>query len=89
MRYEDPNGDYGRQERQRKIVEGIVKKVLSLDGITQYQTILNAVEQNMKTDMSFDDMRTLAFNYRSAFQTIKQDQLQGKDSCKTASHISE
>jgi len=78
MRYEDPNGDYGRQERQRKIVEGIVKKVLSLDGITQYQTILNAVEQNMKTDMSFDDMRTLAFNYRSAFQTIKQDQLQGE-----------
>ncbi|WP_411814134.1 LCP family glycopolymer transferase [Enterococcus casseliflavus] len=78
MRYEDPNGDYGRQERQRKIVEGIVKKVLSLDGITQYQTILNAVEQNMKTDMSFDDMRTLAFIYRSAFQTIKQDQLQGE-----------
>ena len=78
MRYEDPNGDYGRQERQRKIVEGIVKKVLSLDGITQYQTILNAVEQNMKTDMSFDDMRTLALNYRSAFQTIKQDQLQGE-----------
>ncbi|WP_429960652.1 LCP family protein [Enterococcus sp. AZ012] len=78
MRYEDPNGDYGRQERQRKIVEGIVKKVLSLDGITQYQTILNAVEQNMKTDMSFDDIRTLAFNYRSAFQTIKQDQLQGE-----------
>lgn len=78
MRYEDPNGDYGRQERQRKIVEGIVKKVLSLDGITQYQTILNAVEQNMKTDMSFDDMRTLAFNYRSAFQTIKLDQLQGE-----------
>lgn len=78
MRYEDPNGDYGRQERQRKIVEGIVKKVLSLDGITQYQTFLNAVEQNMKTDMSFDDMRTLAFNYRSAFQMIKQDQLQGE-----------
>ncbi|NKD32794.1 LCP family protein [Enterococcus casseliflavus] len=78
MRYEDPNGDYGRQERQRKIVEGIVKKVLSLDGITQYQMILNAVEKNMKTDMSFDDMRSLAFNYRSAFQTIKQDQLQGE-----------
>ena len=32
----------------------------------------------MKTDMSFDDMRTLAMNYRSAFQTIKQDQLQGE-----------
>ncbi|WP_411813644.1 LCP family glycopolymer transferase [Enterococcus casseliflavus] len=78
MRYDDPNGDYGRQDRQRKMVEAIVKKVLSLDGVSQYQTILNAVENNMKTDMSFDDMRTLALNYRSAFQTIKQDQLQGE-----------
>ncbi|WP_170927561.1 LCP family protein [Enterococcus sp. 6D12_DIV0197] len=78
MRYDDPNGDYGRQDRQRKMVEAIVKKVLSLDGVTQYQTILNAVENNMKTDMSFDDMRTLAMNYLSAFQTIKQDQLQGE-----------
>lgn len=78
MRYEDPNGDYGRQDRQRKMVEAIVKKVLSLDGVSQYQTILNAVENNMKTDMSFDDMRTLALNYRSAFQIIKQDQLQGE-----------
>lgn len=26
MRYEDPNGDYGRQERQRKVIEGIVQK---------------------------------------------------------------
>ena len=78
MRYDDPNGDYGRQERQRKMVEAIVKKVLTLDGVTQYQSILNAVEKNMKTDMSFDDMRTLALDYRSAFQTIKQDQLQGE-----------
>ncbi|GEB27125.1 transcriptional regulator [Enterococcus casseliflavus] len=77
MRYEDPNGDYGRQERQRKIIEGIMKKALSLDGISQYQNILSAVESNMKTDMSFNDMRTIAMNYRSAFQTIHQDQLQG------------
>lgn len=27
MRYEDPNGDYGRQERQRKIVEGVAKSI--------------------------------------------------------------
>lgn len=78
MRHEDPNGDYGRQERQRKIVEGIAKKVLSFDGVSQYQSILTAVESNMKTDMSFDDMRTIALNYRDAFGTVKQDQLQGE-----------
>ncbi len=26
MRHEDPNGDYGRQERQRKIVEELLRK---------------------------------------------------------------
>ncbi|ARV05075.1 LCP family protein [Enterococcus faecalis] len=74
MRYEDPNGDYGRQERQRKIVEGIARKVLS----SNYQSVLNALETNMRTDMSFTDMRKIAFDYRDAFGTIKQDQMQGE-----------
>ena len=67
-----------------KIVEGIAKKVLSFDGVSKYQDILSAVESNMKTDMSFDNMRTIALDYRDAFKTIKQDQLKGKASCKMA-----
>ena len=78
MRYEDPNGDYGRQGRQRKIVEGVAKKVLSLNGVSNYQPVLNTLESNMKTDMSFDEMKKIALDYRDAFSTIKQDQLQGE-----------
>ena len=77
MRYEDPNGDYGRQERQRKVLEGIVQKVLSLNSVSNYQEILTAVSDNMKTDLSFDDMKKIALDYRSAFGKVKQDQLQG------------
>ena len=77
MRYEDPNGDYGRQERQRKVIEGIVQKVLSLNSVSNYQEILTAVSDNMKTDVSFDDMKKIALDYRSAFGKVKQDQLQG------------
>ncbi|EPM6890367.1 LCP family protein [Enterococcus faecalis] len=77
MRYEDPNGDYGRQERQRKVIEGIVQKVLSLNSVSNYQEILTAVSDNMKTDLSFDDMKKIAIDYRSAFGKVKQDQLQG------------
>ena len=77
MRYEDPNGDYGRQERQRKVIEGIVQKVLSLNSVSNYQEILTAVSDNMKTDLSFDDMKKIALDYRSAFGNVKQDQLQG------------
>ncbi|HFC9126678.1 TPA: LCP family protein [Enterococcus faecium] len=78
MRYEDPNGDYGRQERQRKIVEGVAKKILSINGVSNYQSILNALESNMKTDLSFDEMKKIALDYQGAFGTIKQDQMQGE-----------
>lgn len=77
MRYEDPRGDYGRQLRQRAVVEAVVKKVLTLDGVTQYRTILDAMEGNMKTDMNFNDMQKIALDYRGAFTTIDQLQMQG------------
>lgn len=77
MRYDDPRGDYGRQERQRKIVEGVAKKLLTFDGVTRYKEVLDAMETNVKTDMSFDDMKKIATDYRSAFGKIQQDQMQG------------
>ncbi|EMF0480958.1 transcriptional regulator [Enterococcus faecium] len=78
MRHEDPRGDYGRQERQRQIVAGVAKKLLSLDGVTKYREVLDAMESNVKTDMSFDDMKKIALDYRDAFSNIEQDQLQGE-----------
>ncbi|WP_207942068.1 hypothetical protein DOK78_003004 [Enterococcus sp. DIV2402] len=77
MRYDDPRGDYGRQLRQRAVVEAVVKKVLTLDGVTQYRNILDAMEGNMKTDMSFNDMQKIALDYRGAFTTMDQLQMQG------------
>ena len=78
MRYDDPRGDYGRQERQRTIVMGVVNKLLSMDGITKYQEVLSAVESNMKTDMTFNTMKTIALNYRDAFTNVKTEQMQGE-----------
>ncbi|MDD0851212.1 LCP family protein [Enterococcus faecalis] len=78
MRYEDPKGDYGRQERQRKIVEGIVKKVVSFSGVIKYQRVLKALEEHMKTDMSFDKIQKIVLEYRDAFGKVKLDQLKGE-----------
>lgn len=78
MRKEDPRGDYGRQERQRDIVVGVVKKLLSMDGITKYQEVLNAMETNVTTDMHFADMKKIALNYREAFTHVKTEQMQGE-----------
>ena len=78
MRHEDPEGDIGRQRRQREVVTKIVNKVLSLDGVSNYRKILKAVENNVTTDLDWDDMLDVATNYTPAFETIKQDQLQGE-----------
>ncbi|MGF2199860.1 LCP family protein [Enterococcus casseliflavus] len=77
MRYDDPSGDYGRQGRQRNIVAAVAKKALSLEGVTQYQQVLNAMEGNMKTDMDFSTMQKIALDYRNAFGKIEQVQMQG------------
>ncbi|MCP9311696.1 LCP family protein [Liquorilactobacillus satsumensis] len=76
MRYEDPRGDYGRQKRQREVLAGLVKKITTVNGIMKYQDILSALSSNMKTDITFEQMKTIASKYRKADQ-IKQIQLQG------------
>lgn len=78
MRHDDPEGDYGRQKRQRAVVQAVVDKALSLSGATQYRGILDALEGNMKTDLSFSNMRKIALDYRGAFSNVDQLQLQGE-----------
>ncbi|MGM8140314.1 LCP family glycopolymer transferase [Enterococcus italicus] len=77
MRYDDPEGDYGRQRRQREVVTAIAKKVLSLDGVTQYKALLDAMEDNVLTDLTFNQMKQIALDYRDAFKTIDTQQLKG------------
>lgn len=74
----DPEGDIGRQRRQREVVEKIVRKIISIDSITNYQKILNAVEKNTKTDLQWNDMLDIAQNYLGAFDKIEQIQLEGE-----------
>ena len=31
MRYDDPDGDYGRQKRQREVIQKIIQKIINLD----------------------------------------------------------
>lgn len=78
MRYEDPKGDVGRQQRQREVVTKILRKAMSINGVSNYKKILKAVQKNMVTDLDWDDMMDIGTNYLSAFDTIKQKQLVGK-----------
>ncbi|MBO0477266.1 LCP family protein [Vagococcus sp. DIV0080] len=77
MRYEDPNGDYGRQVRQQEVIGAIAEQALSFNGVTKYKQILKAIEENMKTDLEPDEMFKIAMDYRNCFTTIDEETLHG------------
>ena len=79
MRYSDPEGDYGRQKRQKQVIKAIVSKAMSSSTISNYKQILNTLQNNMQTDLSYNDMLTIETNYKSAASSIKSDVLQGED----------
>ncbi|MDA3767486.1 LCP family protein [Lactobacillus delbrueckii] len=79
MRYDDPRGDYGRQLRQRQIIQAVVKKGLSVNGLANYQKLLKVFAKYVKTNLTFGDMTSLAINYRSAASNISSGYIQGRD----------
>ena len=80
MRYQDPEGDYGRQKRQREVIRKVVEKVLSLNSISHYQAILRAVSKNMQTNVALDaGSIPQLLGYKDAFRNIQSEQLRGED----------
>ncbi|MDO1604828.1 LCP family protein [Lactobacillus sp. YT155] len=65
MRHDDPRGDFGRQLRQQQVIEAIFKKAISIRMLTKYNDFLTAVGENMKTNLTFDDMTKIQSNYHS------------------------
>ncbi|SEA77712.1 cell envelope-related function transcriptional attenuator common domain-containing protein [Thalassobacillus cyri] len=63
MRYQDPNGDFGRNERQRQVIEGIIDKGANIATVHKIDDILEVLGNNMRTNMAFSDMKNLLTNY--------------------------
>ncbi|MCO0832047.1 LCP family protein [Fructobacillus sp. W13] len=76
MRYDDPQGDYGRQQRQRLVLEGLVKKAVSAQTLLD-SSFIKSVSKNAQTDLSFNDIVKVAQKYRAASKELVSDHLQG------------
>ncbi|HFI0230753.1 TPA: LCP family protein [Streptococcus suis] len=80
MRYDDPEGDIGRQRRQREVITAIVKKLLQLDGFTQYKKILTAISNNMRTDIEISTATIPELlGYKDSIRNLHSYQLRGID----------
>lgn len=80
MRYEDPQGDYGRQKRQREVIKKIIEKTLSMNNVSRYQDILGVVANNLQTSIKLNaGAIQQLLGYQKALKNIKNYQLTGVD----------
>lgn len=77
MRYEDPRGDFGRQERQRQIIKAVIEKGASFSTLTNFGDILSAIGKNIQTNLTFDEMIDIQKNYKEARRSLEQSMVQG------------
>jgi anionic cell wall polymer biosynthesis LytR-Cps2A-Psr (LCP) family protein len=78
MRYDDPRGDFGRQERQRTIIQEVVNEGASLKSLTNYGSIFSALGNNVKTNLTFSEMVTIQSKYKAASKSIEQIPIKAK-----------
>ncbi|MEQ2528568.1 LytR family transcriptional regulator [Bacillaceae bacterium CLA-AA-H227] len=78
MRKEDPNGDLGRQNRQRQVIQGVINKGASFSSLTRFDDIFGALGKNVRTNLTFEEMTDIQSKYKDARHNIEQLQLSGK-----------
>ena len=72
MRYDDPNGDFGRQNRQKQVIEGVLKEAVSLNTMLKYDSILNLIEKSVAMNMDINDLYNIQKNYSSSLKNVDQ-----------------
>ena len=77
------DNDIERGKRQQEIIKAIATKTASVTSITKYDDILSAVGSNMKTDMSFNEMKSFFTYLTNGMPRIDTLTLEGYDDMST------
>ncbi|MHC0037876.1 LCP family protein [Pseudoneobacillus sp. C159] len=68
------DSDIERGKRQQEVIKAIIAKASSAKSITKYDNVIEAVGENMETDLSFSDMKTF-IDYATAGNKLNVDSL--------------
>ncbi len=77
MRHDDPNGDFGREARQRQIIEAVINQGSKIENLIGYGDILKSIKKNLVTNFTIQEIYNIQKEYREASGNIEQEQLQG------------
>jgi LCP family protein required for cell wall assembly len=73
MRKDDPNGDFGRQARQRQVFEGILNKGNDPAMIFRFTDVMKTIRENVQMNLSLGDMIAIYASTRDNIEPLKID----------------
>jgi LCP family protein required for cell wall assembly len=71
MRKDDPHGDFGRQARQKQVLQAILKEGASFNSLWKYKEFLSSIQQNIRTNMTFEQMIDIQKGYKNTITKIE------------------
>ncbi|WP_419958120.1 LCP family protein [Psychrobacillus psychrotolerans] len=77
------DNDIERGKRQQMILSSIIKKASSASSFTKYGEVIDAVGENMKTDLTFDEMKSFFEYIKKGMPQIDTLSLEGYDDMST------
>lgn len=72
IRYEDPRGDFGRQIRQRQVIEAVLKKASTPTTLLKASDMLEVVGENVRMNFSMKELIQLQGIYKKMDSNIEQ-----------------
>jgi len=78
MRFDDPRGDFGRNERQRQVVKDMLHQASQWEGIASFKELLGTMGDHVRTNLTFDQMQTIFLKYRTKIDTIQSTEIKGQ-----------
>ena len=80
------DNDIERGKRQQMILQAILKETISFKSITKYGDVIDAVGDNMKTNMTFKEMKSFFAYLTGGMPEVEMINLVGKDDKSTGTY---
>ncbi|WP_019415431.1 LCP family protein [Paenisporosarcina sp. TG20] len=80
------DNDIERGKRQQEILSSIMDKAASASSFTKYGNVIDAVGDNMKTDMTFDEMKSFFAYIKGGSPEVDTFTLEGHDDMSTGTY---
>lgn len=69
-------GDHNRQQRARQLINALISQAGSFSSLTNLPALIQTLEGNVQTDLTFQEIRHLVMNYGNSINEVDTIQLQ-------------